>query len=431
MCYAIPGKVVELSDKTAIVDYFGEKRKAVNELSDLKIGDFIYAQGGFIISKVSPAEAKEVLEMWREMFFALRKIDLRLSRLDFKDIEVDKQFSLILDKALERMPLKKNDLLRLLQTRNRKELNLLFKVANFLREKYLKNACCVHGIIEFSNYCKNDCVYCGIRKSNTALQRYRMSEEEIIQAVDEAVNKHGFKALVLQSGEDPNFTIDKLESLVKKIREKFAVLLFISVGEIGKEGLTRLYRAGARGLLLRFETSNPDLYSKLHNGDKLKDRLQDLIDAYELGYLILTGGLIGLPGQTEEDLLNDILLTKELRTEMYTFGPVLPARPAGGPEGPKSETVLKVLAVSRIVDPENAKIVVTTGFETLDQDARRLGLLAGANSMMLNVTPMKYRKLYNIYPDRAHINEKTEDQIKEAIELLYSLGRAPTDLGVS
>jgi biotin synthase len=242
--------------------------------------------------------------------------------------------------------------------------------------------------------------------------------------VDEAVNKHGFKALVLQSGEDPHFTIDKLESLVKKIREKFAVLLFISVGEIGKDGLEKLYMAGARGLLLRFETSNPELYAKLHGGDILADRLQDLKDAYEIGYLILTGGLIGLPGQTEDDLLSDILLTKELHTEMYTFGPVLP-------DGPASELVLKVLAIARLVDPANAKIVVTTGFETLDQDARRLGLLAGANSMMLNVTPMKYRKLYNIYPDRAHIEEKIEDQIKEAIELLYSLGRAPTDLGIS
>jgi len=152
--------------------------------------------------------------------------------------------------------------------------------------------------------------------------------------------------------------------------------------------------------------------------------LQNLRDAYDLGYLILTGGLIGLPGQTEEDLLNDILLAKKLHAEMYTFGPVLP-------NGPKSELVLKVLSVSRIVDPENAKIVVTTGFETLDQEARRLGLLAGANSMMLNATPMKYRKLYNIYPDRAHVEEKIENQIEDALKILYDLGRAPTDLGLT
>jgi biotin synthase len=436
MCYAIPGKVIDLDPKTATVDYFGEQRKAINELKDLKIGDFIYAQGGFVISRVSPAEAKQVLDMWREMFFALRKTDLRLSRLEFEDIGIDKKFSLILDKAAEGMPLKREELIRLLEAGNRRELNLLFKVANFLRQKHLKNACCVHGIVEFSNYCRNDCVYCGIRRSNTVLQRYRMTDDEILSAVREAVGKYGFKALVLQSGEDPEFSADRLSALIKEIRKRHAVLLFISVGEIGKEGLARLYQAGARGLLLRFETSNPKLYSELHNGDKLEDRLQEIRDAYELGYLILTGGLIGLPGQGTEDLLNDVLLTKELKAEMHTSGPVLPARnashsEAGGPEGPKSELVLKVLAVSRIVDPKNAKIVVTTGFETLDPDARRLGLLAGANSMMLNVTPLKYRKLYNIYPDRAHAREEIETQIKEAIELLYSLGRAPTDLGIS
>lgn len=429
MCYAIPGRVLEISGKNAIVDYFGETRKALNEFVDLKVGEYIYAQGGFVISRVPETEAKEVLDIWREMFFELRKTDLRLSRLEFDDIGVDKSFSLILDKAAERMPLKKDELLRLLKTTNRRELNLLFKVANFLREKYLKNACCVHGIIEFSNYCKNDCVYCGIRQSNAALPRYRMTEEQILQTVDEAVNKYGFKALVLQSGEDPEYSVERLADLITAIKKRFAVLLFISVGEIGKEGLAKLYQAGARGLLLRFETSDPELYAKLHCGDKLQDRLQDIRDAFALGYLILTGGLIGLPGQTEESILDDILLTRELQAEMFTFGPVLPARPAGGPDGPKSELVLKVLAVSRIIDPENAKIVVTTGFETLDKDARRLGLLAGANSVMINLTPAEYKKLYSIYPDRAHQAETTGKQIKDTIDLLYALGRAPTDLG--
>ena len=124
-----------------------------------------------------------------------------------------------------------------------------------------------------------------------------------------------------------------------------------------------------------------------------------------------------------ESLLSDIILTKELKAEMYSFGPVLP-------DGPKTELVLKVLAVSRLIDPKNAKIVVTTGFETLDPEARRKGLLAGANSVMLNVTPMKFRKLYDIYPNRAHTEETIEEQIKTTLELLYSLGRAPTDLGV-
>lgn len=417
MCYAIPGRVSEILEKTAIVDYFGEKRRAINELPELRIGDYIYAQGGFVIKILPEAEALDILETWKEVFFELRKTDLRLSRLEGTESHR------VLDKAAEGLPLKREELIELVKTEDPGELQQLYRVANFLRQKHLKNACCVHGILEFSNYCQNDCVYCGIRKSNDKLKRYRMSEEEILSAVEEAVEKHGFKALVLQSGEDPEFGGERLADLIKEIKKRFAVLLFISSGEVGRRNLEKLYAAGARGLLMRFETSNPELYEQLHNGDSLEDRLRDLRDACEIGYLILTGGLIGLPGQTEEDILNDILLTKELHAEMYTFGPILP-------NGPKTDLVLKVLAVSRIVDPENAKIVVTTGFETLDANGRRQGLLAGANSMMLNVTPLKYRSFYSIYPNRAHEAENIENQIKEAIDLLYSLGRAPTDLGI-
>lgn len=422
MCYAIPGKVTSIDGKNATVDYFGEKKKAINEFIDLKIGDYIYAQGGYVIQTVPEREALDILETWKELFFELRETDLRLSRKP-DELGVDKSFSLIVDKAAEGRELKKEELLRLLKNENKAELELLFKTANFLRQKYLSNSCCVHGIIEFSNYCRNDCAYCGIRKSNSILKRYRMTEEEIFEAVREAVDKHGFKALVLQSGEDPEYPADRVAKLIKEIKRRHPVLIFVSIGEVGKEGLEQLFEAGARGSLLRFETSDPKLYSNFHCGDKLEDRLQDIRDAYELGYLVLTGGLIGLPGQTEESLLDDILLTKELKAEMYSFGPVLP-------NGPKTDLVLKVLAVSRLVDPKNAKILVTTGFETLDPEARRKGLLAGANSVMLNVTPLKYRRLYNIYPNRAHGEETIEEQIKTTLELLYSLGRAPTDLGI-
>ncbi|OGC35674.1 hypothetical protein A2311_00870 [candidate division WOR-1 bacterium RIFOXYB2_FULL_48_7] len=329
----------------------------------------------------------------------------------------------MLDKANEGRDLTRQELLTLLKTEKPPELDLLYRTANFLRQKHLSNSCCVHGIIEFSNYCQHDCAYCGIRQGNSDVQRYRMTDEEILEAADEAIEKHGFKALVLQSGEDPGRPVDWLIGIIKEIKRRHAVLIFVSVGEVGPVGLAGLYEAGVRGVLTRFETSNPRLFAKLHCGDKLEDRVAEIKAAYSLGYLVATGGLIGLPGQTIEDLLNDILLAKELKAEMYTFGPVLP-------NGPKSDLVLKVLAVARIVDPDNAKIVVTTGFETLDPNARRLGLLAGASSVMLNVTPLKYRRLYNIYPNRAHLEESIEGQIRETLDLLYSLGRAPTDLGV-
>lgn len=423
MCYAIPGRVTAIEGKEVVVDYFGEKKQAINELANLKIGDYIYAQGGFVIQTIPEKEAVEVLETWKELFFELRETDLRLSRIPQTDSGVDKKIAIVLDKAAEGRGLTRAEALTLLKLNQPAELDLLYKTANFLRQKYLGNSCCVHGIIEFSNYCQQNCAYCGIRSSNASLQRYRMSDEEVIAAAGEAIEKHGFKALVLQSGEDPEFSAERVAALVRQIKERYAVLIFVSVGEVGEEGLKLIYEAGARGVLDRFETSDPALYAKVHCGDKLEDRLAELRIAYRLGYLVLTGGLIGLPGQTLESLAEDIFLAKELHAEMFSFGPVLPA-------GPPTDLVLKVLAVSRLVDPTNAKILVTTGFETLDPQARRLGLLAGASSVMLNVTPEKYRRLYNIYPNRAHEGESIEGQIKETIDLLYSLGRAPTDLGI-
>ncbi|OGC05251.1 hypothetical protein A2276_03260 [candidate division WOR-1 bacterium RIFOXYA12_FULL_43_27] len=338
---------------------------------------------------------------------------------------------MIFDKVLEGGKVTDSDLLYLLEIKNKETLELLYKTANFLRQKHLKNSCCVHGIIEFSNYCSQSCSYCGISTHNKDLGRYRMTKEEIYDAADQAINKYGFQALVLQSGEDKSYSIDDLCEIVSTIKSKWPCLIFISFGEVGVEGLRKLYKAGARGLLMRFESSNPRIYGELHPGRGLKSRIEHLEAAFQLGYLIITGGLIGLPGQTVQDLLNDILLTRRLKTEMYTFGPFLPhpKTPLAGMPPPPTKDVLKVLAVSRIADPVNAKILVTTGFETLESKARELGLMAGANSVMLNVTPEKFAKNYAIYPNRAHAGEGIQEQIDSTLALLYSIGRAPTDLG--
>lgn len=165
----------------------------------------------------------------------------------------------------------------------------------------------------------------------------------------------------------------------------------------------------------------------------LDNRLEHIRAAFKMGYLVVTGGLIGLPGQTREDIVKDILLTKSLNTEMYTFGPFLPhpeSKLATSPP-PKTEEILKTIAIARLFDPENAKIVVTTGFETLDPKAREQGLMAGANSVMLNVTPDNFKGDYEIYPNRAHQNESIAEQIESTLHILRSMGRSPTDLGVN
>ena len=433
MCYAIPGKIINIENKKVTVEYFGEKKTAVNEFKNLNIGDYVYAQGGYVIKKISEPEALEILSVWRETFFELQELDLRLSRLDLESKGIDKKLALILDAAAEDRQVSKEDLLYLLNLEKDEEISLLYKVANFLRSKHLGNSCCVHGIIEFSNYCSQSCCYCGISTFNKDLKRYRMTKSEIMDAAKEAVEKYGFGALVLQSGEDPAYSVDDLCDIVSQIKKNFDVLLFISFGEVGLGGLQKLYDAGARGLLMRFETSNEEIYKKLHPGRSLKSRIEHLEAAYKMGYLIITGGLIGLPGQTNEDILNNILLTRALNTEMYTFGPFLahPDTPLKDVPPPETRDVLKTLAVCRIADPKNAKILVTTGFETLDPKAREEGLMAGANSVMLNVTPDDFKKHYLIYPNRAHSNESLQQQIDSTLAILRGLGRAPTDLGIA
>lgn len=432
MCYAIPGKIESINNKMVVVDYFGEKKKAYNELDGLSIGDYIYAQGGYAIQKIPPDEAKSILAVWKETFFELQEVDLRLSRLDLNQKSVSREFLRILDKAAEGRKLSVAELLVLIKEKNKPALELLFKTANFLRQKHHKNSCCVHGIIEISNYCRSNCNYCGIACGNKNITRYRLTAEQILEAARQAIQEHGFKALVLQSGEDSGYSIEELAEIIRKIKANWPALIFVSFGEVGLDNLKILYDAGARGLLLRFETSNPQLYKQVTAGKDLATRIACLKKAYKLGYLVITGGLIGLPQQTEEDLLNDILLTKELHAEMYSFGPFImhPQTPLAKYQSPEVETVLKVIAISRIIDAANAKILVTTALETLNPDARREALLSGANSVMLNVTPLAYRPFYNIYPGRAHESESIEFQIQDIIGLLMSLGRSPTDLSV-
>ena len=259
-----------------------------------------------------------------------------------------------------------------------------------------------------------------------------MGIDEIVELADHAVNKLGFKALVLQSGEDFWYTTKRLTEIIRGIKKRCGVLLFMSIGERSPECYKKMYDAGARGVLLRFETSNPELYKKIHSGPKsgFQKRIGLLRHASKLGNIIATGSLRGLPGQSEEDIMNDILLAKSLNAEMYSFGPLIPHHqtPLAGARSVNINAVLKVIAVSRLVSPD-AKILVTTALETLDKkNGKRLGLLSGANSLMINLTPPEYRKCYNIYPGRPDMNN-TARSIEETLKLLYSLGRAPTDLG--
>lgn len=422
---------MEVSGKLAIIDYFGEHRTVLNDLSESSVGDYVYAQGGIVVQKIPERDALLILEEWRSRFFSLKELDEKNAAESNFDAE-NEEFKNIIEKAEKGTFLSRQELIQLMKS-DEQEQKLLFSAANRLRQKRLKNSCCVHGIIEFSNYCSNNCFYCGIRLDNKKLPRYRMAADEIVAIADHAVNQLGFKALVLQSGEDPAYSTEDFVEIIRRIRERCGVLLFMSVGGRSMECYDQMYQAGARGILMRFETSNPFLHRKIHYGPKsdFDERIRLLKYASELGYIVATGALVGLPGQTEEDIVDDILLTKALNAEMYSFGPLIPhpETPLAGVAPADINTVLKMLAVSRLADPD-AKILVTTSLETLNENGRSLGLMAGANSLMINVTPSKCRMLYSIYPDRAGNNKEVEENIKETLQLLYSLGRAPTDLGI-
>lgn len=396
MCYAIPGKITNIAGNIVTLDYFGEEKKARNEFYELSVNEYAYAQGGFIVSKIKEAEALAALEVWKELFSKLKEIDRRLA-FGPKDMR---------------------------------------QAANAVRQKHLGNACCVHGIIEFSNYCINDCLYCGIRNSNKKLKRYRMSEKEIADACDYAVNELGFKALVLQSGEDDWYTGEKLINIVSKVRKKCAALLILSIGERDLNIYKNLYDLGARAALLRFETSDGKLYEKYRPRHKLEDRLELIRQLRGMGYLIMTGFLIRA-GENEEDIIKDIELTASLGAEMFSFGPFIPHpdTPLGRGTVCRAPTELlelslNTIARARIMYPE-ARILATTALETLDKkNGIKNALLSGANSLMINVTPLKYQQFYDIYPRRAGAGVDFKKKIEDTVSMLRSLGRAPSDLGL-
>lgn len=392
MCYAIPGKIVGINDRVITVDYFGEKRKARNDFFKLSCGEYVYAQGGFVIQRIAEGQAKEILKTWEELFFKLQETDLRLTH-EPKDLR---------------------------------------STANSLRQKHQGNSCCIHAIIEFSNYCSCDCLYCGLRVSNSSLSRYRMPVDEIVDAAARAINELKFKAIVLQSGEDSWYDEEKLTQIADRILKNSPALIILSIGERGIKVYKKLYEAGARGALLRFETSNPGLYGKIKPEHELERRLDLIKRLREMGYLIMTGFLIGIPGQAEEDIFNCIKLTGDLGADLFSFGPFIahPLTPFADAPLPSIDEAVDTIARARIMKPE-ARILVTTALETLDkEEGLKKGLLSGGNSLMINVTPKKYRQLYDIYPNRAGINSEITRRIDSALQLLRSIGRAPTDLGL-
>jgi biotin synthase len=295
--------------------------------------------------------------------------------------------------------------------------------ADAVRAANVGDAVHLRGLVEISNHCVRHCLYCGIRACAPGITRYRMTADEILASAREA-QRLGYGTVVLQSGEDPGLTGDFIAGVIRAIKADTGLAITLSLGERNDEDLLAWREAGADRFLLRFETSDPDLYRRIHPAlpGTVSDRVAQLRRMRALGYEIGSGVMVGVPGQTWDTLASDIELFRDLDVDMIGIGPFLPSprTPLGGegaaalraPDGeqvPNDErTTLKVVALTRLVCPE-ANLPSTTALSTLDPAAgRELGLIRGANIVMPNVTPPHYRVLYEIYPGKACIHEAAE-----------------------
>lgn len=298
----------------------------------------------------------------------------------------------------------------------------LFTSADRVRAKYVGNEVHLRGLIEFSNYCKQNCLYCGFRRDNKNATRFRLTEEQIIQFAKDA-NKQGYKTVVLQSGEDPYFTVDKMQRIISEIK-KLDMAITLSIGEKTFEEYKAYKEAGADRFLIRIETTDKNLYTKLDPDMDWENRLKCLKKLKKLGYEVGTGCLVGLPDQTLESLADDILFFKEINADMIGIGPFIPNEntPMKDEKGGQFELALKVMAITRLLMPD-INIPATTAMETLNPKGRIIALQSGANVVMPNVTQGDYRKFYEIYPGKICVND-TPDKCRDCITgKIESIGR--------
>ena len=301
-----------------------------------------------------------------------------------------------------------SDLEYLLALEEEKELSILFDYADSVRKKFVGDEILLRGLVEFSNYCRNTCFYCGLNKYNTKLQRYRLSNEQIMNAVQEIADAK-IKTVVLQSGEDDALDVYWLKDLIERIKAKYDMVITLSVGERSYNDYQLWKQAGADRYLLKIETTDKELYGSLHSKMSFENRLQCSRNLKALGYQNGSGCLVGLKGQTIRSLAKDIIFFKEENFEMIGIGLFIPheVTPLKSEPVGNLNLALKVIALTRIVT-KDVNMPATTAIGSIgDSDARLKALKAGANVLMPNFTPRPYRQLYDIYPGKRCTNEQS------------------------
>ncbi len=323
--------------------------------------------------------------------------------------------------------LSREEIIFLLSLEKEEETELLFRKAREVRSALCGDEVHLRGIIEFSNHCKQDCHYCGIRMSNPDIKRYRISDDEIIKLA-EFIYESGIKTIVLQSGEDMHYSGEKVAGIIRRIKDNCDVAITLSLGEREFADYELWLEAGADRYLLKHETANAGIYNKIHPYQNLDERIRHLRFLKEIGYQTGSGNIIGLPGQNIGDIADDLLLCNELDVDMASFSPFLSAAdtPLAGHKNCDIEIVLKTMAVARIL-LRNVHIPTTTALSTLRPDGRRRGLRAGANVIMPSYTPNDYRFNYLIYKNKPGTDEGVESKLQQVYDLLKDEGLKNSD----
>lgn len=327
----------------------------------------------------------------------------------------------LIDQLAQSHILTREELMRLIENRNPELDQYLFAKADAVRREIYGNDIYIRGLIELSNYCKNDCYYCGIRRSNKNAARYRLTLEQVLDCC-KAGYELGFRTFVLQGGEDPYFTDERLCEMISAIKSRYPdCALTLSMGEKSYASYLSYFNAGADRYLLRHETADATHYGKLHpDSMTLSTRRQCLYDLKKIGFQVGCGFMVGSPYQTPEHLAADLLFIKEFDPEMVGIGPFIPHRDtpfAGEPAG-TLEMTLFMLGLVRLLVP-HVLLPATTALGTIDPQGRELGILAGANVVMPNLSPQEVRNKYLLYDNKLNTGvEASEgiDSLKKSME---------------
>lgn len=324
----------------------------------------------------------------------------------------------LIDRLHKEHTLTRGEFITLIKERDEENASYLASLAREEAVKIYGNGVFPRGLVEFTNYCKNNCYYCGIQGSNQHVNRYRLSKDEILSACENGYQL-GYRSFVLQGGEDPHYSDDVMVPIVSEIRKRYQdCAITLSLGERSKESYQKLYDAGADRYLLRHEAATPELYQKLHPESlSLENRIQCLWNLKEIGYAVGTGFMVGAPYQTVENLVDDLLFIQKLDPQMVGIGPFVPHHDTKFKDYPSGtvELTTYLTSILRLMNP-HLLLPATTALGTIDPRGREKGILTGANVVMPNLSPVAVRKDYSLYDNKICTGE-------EAAECAGCLGR--------